>query len=288
MTDRTELQTRPGLSPEQLTLLRKWLPGAVLERDHSWASGIRSVLEVSHTGDRFIIKAGKPDDHHMDREITAHQKWLEPWASHRRAPILVHADRPTRLLVTTYLPGNLVLGTAWAEVPDIYAQAGRLLGMLHRQASTTDPIDEARQNARSIAWLDSEHRIDSQTERALRAQITSWPTPASVVVPTHGDWQPRNWLVHDGRVAVIDFGRTALRPAMTDLSRLAAQDFARDEWLEAAFLDGYGSDPREPSAWHRTRVREAIGTAVWAYQVRDTEFEAQGHRMITAALATSL
>ena len=104
-------------------------------------------------------------------------------------------------------------------------------------------------------------------------------------MPTHGDWQPRNWLVHEGVISVIDFGRAALRPAMSDFSRLTAQDFRRDAALEAAFLDGYGSDPREPGAWHRTLVREAISTAVWAHQVGDVAFEAQGHRMIADALA---
>lgn len=101
-------------------------------------------------------------------------------------------------------------------------------------------------------------------------------------MPTHGDWQPRNWLVHDDVVCVIDFGRAALRPAATDFARLAVQDFRRDPSLEAAFLDGYGTDPREPGAWRRNQVREAIGTAVWAYRVGDEQFEAQGHRMIEA------
>jgi len=50
--------------------------------------------------------------------------------------------------------------------------------------------------------------------------------------------------------------------------------------LEQAFIDGYGTDPREPAAWRRTRLREAVGTACWAYQVGDPDFEAQGHRMI--------
>jgi len=104
-------------------------------------------------------------------------------------------------------------------------------------------------------------------------------------VPTHGDWQPRNWLVNDEVVSVIDFGRAGLRPAMTDFGRLAVQQFRSNPALESAFLEGYGDDPREPAAWHRNRVREAIGTAVWAYQVGDEAFEQQGHRMIAEALA---
>ena len=88
-------------------------------------------------------------------------------------------------------------------------------------------------------------------------------------------------------MSVIDFGRADLRPAMSDLARLAAQDFRRDPRLEAAFFEGYGPDPREPHAWHRLCLSEAIGTAAWAYQVGDESFEAQGHRMIDDALAAA-
>jgi hypothetical protein len=105
-----------------------------------------------------------------------------------------------------------------------------------------------------------------------------------VVVPTHGDWQPRNWLWHRGVVSVIDLGRADLRPALTDFSRLAVQQLRGEPSLEAAFLAGYGADPREPAAWRRELVREAIGTAVWAFQVGDEPFERQGHRMIAEAL----
>jgi thiamine kinase-like enzyme len=260
------------------------LPGAVVRRDHSWELGARTVLEVADSGARFIVKAGAPEDHHIGREITAHEQWLGPWRSAGRAPELVHADRARRLLVTSYLPGELVLDHPAQDDPDTYAQAGELLALLHGQLSTTDPDDEARQNARAVAWLDGEHRIGPDVEERLRDELSSWPEPPSVLVPTHGDWQPRNWVIHRGRVSLIDFGRAALRPAMSDFGRLAAQDFARNPRLEEAFLAGYGSDPREPEAWHRIRVREAIATAAWAYRVGDACFEAQGHRMIAEAL----
>ena len=142
-------------------------------------------------------------------------------------------------------------------------------------------------DARTIRWLDAEHRIDADTERELRRVITDHDHPPAVFVPTHGDWQPRNWLLDDeGQVHVIDLGRAALRPALTDLARLARQEWEGRPALEAAFLVGYGTDPREPGAWQRTLLREAIGTAVWAYQVGDERFEHQGHRMIRQALAT--
>ena len=76
-----------------------------------------------------------------------------------------------------------------------------------------------------------------------------------------------------------------MRPAWTDFARLTVQDFRREPNLETAFLDGYGTDPRETDGWHRTQVREAIGTAAWAYKVGLEAFEAQGHQMIAEALS---
>src|SRR5690606_13679988 len=126
-------------------------------------------------------------------------------------------------LVTRYLPGELVEGGEHEFDPETYRQAGWLLARLHGQSAIEDDEFEARSNRRALAWLDRPHRIDAATEERLRSLIESWPTPPSILVPTHGDWQPRNWLVHDGTLSVIDFGRADLRPAMTDFARLAAQ-----------------------------------------------------------------
>jgi thiamine kinase-like enzyme len=237
----------PDLSEPQRALLDAWLPGAVLLRDHSWELRHRQVLEVLHEGIRYAVKAGGEGDHHMAREIRAHREWLGPWVSRGRAPEMVHADLDALVLVARWLPGRLVETSAAAQ--------------------------------------DSPHRIDPAVEARLRDEIASWDLDVStVLVPTHGDWQPRNWLIREGVVSVIDLGRADLRTPMSDLTRLAAQDFRRDPALEAAFLDGYGDDPREPSLWRRMCFREAIGTASWAFQYRDEGFERQGHRMIAEAL----
>ena len=272
------------LSPLQQELLEGWLPGARVERDHSWGQVERAVLELVRGDERFIVKAGGATDHHMVREIHAHLHWSAPWVARGRAPELLHHDLEAGIVVTTYLPGTLVLGSPYADDPAVYAQAGELLAALHGQSSVTDEGYESAVNRKALAWLDGPHRITAETEERLRAEIASWPTPLTTLVPTHGDWQPRNWLVHDGVLSVIDLGRALLRPATTDLVRLAAQDFLRDPGLEAAFLDGYGGDPRDPASWHRDLVREAIGTACWAHRVGDEEFEAQGHRMVAAVL----
>lgn len=223
------------------------------------------MLELTHAGDRFIAKAAGRADHHIAREIHAHRQWLEPWTATGRAPRLEHGDLGAKMLVTRHLPGTLVLDTARVRDPATYRQAGELPALLHSQLSVPDDGFEAAENAKSVAWLNQPHRIAPEVEEQLRAEIAAWPTPPTVLVPTHGDWQPRNWLVHEGVVSVIDFGRAALRPAMSDFSRLVVQELRRVPAREVAFLDGYGSDPREPGARHRTLVREAIGTAVWAH-----------------------
>ncbi|MGW0504989.1 phosphotransferase [Micromonospora sp. NPDC003241] len=278
---------RDRLSGAQRDLLDRWLPGATVLRDLGWDLLPTTVLEVAHDGARYVVKAGGPEDQHIARELRAHHHWLTPWTSRDRAPVLVHGDESAKLLVTRYLPGELLLDTAHVDDPAAYRQAGELLALLHAQTTATDDDYEARENARSLAWLAGPHRIPPATVERLRAEIAAWPTPPATLVPTHGDWQPRNWLVHQGRVSIIDFGRAALRPAYTDFGRLAVQDFRRDPALERAFLDGYGADPREPGSWHRTRVRDAIGTAGWAYRVGDERFEEQGHRMIRDVLAAT-
>ncbi|MDP3894548.1 phosphotransferase family protein [Nocardioides sp.] len=273
------------LTQRQRDLLEQWLPGATIAKDHSWGLVGTTVLELVHDRVRYVAKAGDESDHHLARELRAHRNWVEPWASRRRAPRLVHADDDAKLLVTRYLPGELVEGGEHERLPGTYQQAGRLLAQLHAQVGIRGEDFEAQQKEKALTWLAKSHRIGPNVAARLREEVDSWPTPAVTLVPTHGDWQPRNWLVHEGVVSVIDFGRADLRPAMTDFTRLAARQFRTDPALEAAFLDGYGGDPRDPAGWHRSRVREAITTAVWAYQVGDESFEQQGLRMIAEVLA---
>lgn len=273
-----------GLSDRQQALLDAWLPSAELVKDHSWGLIGTFVLELTQHGERYIAKAGDAADHHLAREIRAHRNWLTPWTSRGRAPELVQADDDAKLLLTRFLPGELVEGSPaeWAQAT--YREAGELLAQFHQQTAVPDDAYEARENERTLTYLSKPHRIAPDLTDRLRAEIAGWPTPPAMLVPTHGDWQPRNWLTDNGIIRVIDFGRADLRPAYTDLARLAAQQFRSNPELEAAFLSGYGLDPREPDVWHRAQLREAVNTCIWAYQVGDEPFEQQGHRMIAEAV----
>jgi len=275
----------PELTDRQRELLEEWLPASRIVTDHSWGLVGTVVLELHHGGERYIAKAGDASDRHIAREIHAHQAWLAPWNARGRAPRLVRADAQAKLLLTRYLPGKLVEGTDHENDPDTYRQAGELLAEFHAQFAVPDEKHEARENHRSLNYLGKDHTIAPELTARLRSEIESWPTPPVTLVPTHGDWQPRNWIVQDTVVGIIDFGRADLRPAVTDFARLSVQQFLRNPALEPAFLSGYGPDPRDPAAWHRVQLREAVNTTVWAHQVGDHPFEQQGHRMIAAALA---
>lgn len=275
---------QPRLSARQLSLLKAWFPQMAVMADLSWGLVDTVVLHVRDRDRDIIVKAGGPANHHIGREIAAHRVWVGGLAEIERAPQLLEADETANVLVTTFLEGQLVLGAEAEWQADTYAQAGELLSRFHSQASRADKDFEHQANAAALDWLDGAHRIAPPVEAQLRAEIGAFASPAVTVVPTHGDWQPRNWLHHLGTVKVIDFGRADWRRADSDFAQLANQQFLDRPDLDQAFIDGYGGDPREPSAWRRTRLREAVGTACWAHQVGDIGFEAQGHRMIADVL----
>ena len=246
------------LTPEQQQLVDQWLPGARVVDDLSWGLVDTTVLHLRWAEGEVIVKAAGPDNHHLSREITGHLEFTAPWLSERRVGHLLRHNRDLNVLVLEYLPGVLADGTSAATDPETHRQAGALLAALHRQASRIDDQYETRMDARALRWLDGDHRIDLRIEARLREVIASHDRPPAMLVPTHGAGQPRNWLVDGCRVLVIDLGRADWRPPLTDLARLSQQQWDGRTDLEAAFLAGYGADPREPGAWRRALLRKVI------------------------------
>ncbi|GAA5211235.1 hypothetical protein GCM10025774_31450 [Microbacterium kyungheense] len=262
------------------------MPAAEVVADLSWNQVETIVLRVRQGDAEFVVKAAGPDVRHFGRELDAHLGGLlSVWAGAGRAPVLRHHDREARVLVTAWLPGELAYRTPWGIDPGVHRRAGSLLREFHAQAVRPSEGTDAAATARALAWLDAPHAVAPAVEARLRDALAALGPIEADLVPTHGDWQPRNWLVDGDAVRVIDFGRFAFRPAASDFVRLSAQEWRAEPACEAAFFDGYGADPRHPDHWLLMRLREAIGTACWAHQVGDVAFEAQGHRMIADALA---
>ncbi|MDQ2698831.1 MAG: phosphotransferase [Actinomycetota bacterium] len=274
------------LTATQRGLVGSWLPGADVIEDLSWNQVDTVVLRVRQGGREFVVKAAGETNHHLLRELDAHEAgFVAPWAESGHAARLRYADREARVLVTEYLPGRLAYRTEAALDPAVHRRAGELLRTFHALATRPSQGADASDTRRAHRWLDESVAFTPAVEARLREALDALPPVEADLVPTHGDWQPRNWLVDGDEVRVIDFGRFAFRPAATDFVRLKAQEWRLAPECEAAFFDGYGKDPRHPGHWLLMRVREAIGTAAWAHQVGDVEFEAQGHRMVADVLA---
>lgn len=280
---------QPGPDAAVRELVGAWLGPVRVVADRSWGlTGTRVWQVRAQDGTLAAVKAYGPAGHHFERELAAHTEVLPALAGHGRTPRLLGADAEHRVLALEWLAGDLVAGHPAETVPQTYRQAGELLARLHAAASRVDGDWESAEDARALARLDAEHRIEPAVEAEVRRVLAAHEHPPARVVPTHGDFQPRNWVVDDaGTVRLIDFGRFAWRPPATDLARLDAQQLAGRPDLTAAFVEGYGADPRRGPGWRRARLREAIAAAVWSYQVGATALEAQGHRMIAAALAAA-
>lgn len=175
------------LSRQQAELAETWLGAPSLIADLSWGQVDTKVLRVSTGDGTVIVKAAGPDNHHIAREITAHESYTSPLVTRGRAGRLLHSSRQLNLLVLEYLEGDLVDGTAEELTESAHSQAGELLNLLHGRQSRADDQYEFRMTAKSLAWLDRKHRIDPEVEReALRrtghlptgrpaAPLSTWP-----------------------------------------------------------------------------------------------------------------
>ncbi|MEJ1156346.1 phosphotransferase [Microbacterium marmarense] len=272
------------LSPRQRTLIEQWEPTAELVADLSWRLGGTTVL-LARAGDtEIVVKAGERGDLNVTREIEGREHWAGVWVELGVAAKTFHADSDANILLLEHLPGDLIAGSEAAIDPEVHRRAGELLRVFHDQRAI-DPADsDEEETRRASAWLDSAHRIDADAVQRLRYALSVLPGVTAPLVPTHGDFQPRNWLLDDGEVRFVDFGRFGHRAAATDFARMAAQEWLQNPACETAFIEGYGIDPRDDQEWLMIRLRQAIETAAWAYQAGDPAFEQQGLRMVDEVL----
>lgn len=285
------------LTPDQRTLLDRWFPDLIVVADHSWPLQTNVVLEIESAGECFFVKAsgGALMDHHLVRELRAYREFSGCVVE--LVPELVHADQDAKILVTRRVPGALVLGSKWERDPRVFRAAGALLRRLHAgrgpEISETYLSDLVR---RGREWLDRGEGLLAPAElETVRRELDAFEPAPVALVPTHGDFGPRNWLVDAGdgtgpTVYLIDFGRAELRPWYTDLMRVHHRHFAEDPSLATAFCQGAGLSPDSPvpaddhAGWHLENLVSAVATIVWAAEIKDHEFEQEGREMLSRVL----
>jgi tRNA A-37 threonylcarbamoyl transferase component Bud32 len=255
-----------------------------LTADRSWAHGVNLVLELADPhGDSWIVKAMARHSGY-EREREALQRWAPALGD--RAPVLAFHDDDLRLLAFRCLPGQIADGTPYELDPDVHRQAGELIRRLHDSEAPHSGADlRATLLGKVRRWVDRANAggylaaTDAADVAFVEGIIGALGETIVDVVPTHGDNQPRNWLIDDGGVVrLIDFGLAGLEWWGHDLNRLRAQQWQARPDLRDAFYAGYGRRvTRDEESLLRARDAEsALTTIFWAREYRDPEFEAQG------------
>ena len=285
-----------ALTPHQSDQVNAWCPQATLVADLSWPQALTRVLHLRTLHGDLVVKAGGPvTAHHITREIAAGEQ-----IHGRGLPHLLAADGEAHLLLLAYQPGTLVEGTTAEADPAVYQAAGALLGAVHDSLPAVsgahyaldrrERLQRLLPKARSLLSPASLGHLTSAIE-----QVTIHPERS---VATHGDFQPRNWLANgpagERAVTLVDFGRFAVRPWYSDLVRLFHQLDADDPRLLAT-LDGMEQqppwllDPSMPDGhnWATENLYQALATLVWATDVNDLPFAAQGRAMVERCLAAN-
>ena len=229
-------------------------------RDRTWLEwGDTRVLEVRDAdGVRWFVKCHRRLETYR-REATAYRRWAPALGD--RAPVLLTDSNELQTLVLSALPGE---PSSECPGPEALYDAGVLLRRFHDSELLEPWQDMAAEKqseleywvARSNGLLGS-RQLDFARHELGALDGLAAPTR----VPCHLDYSPRNWLVVDGRVHVIDFGDAGPEAWVNDFGRLFVW-WRLSPDLKAAFLDGYG---RQPSEGDLAVLRASyVLTTVWA------------------------
>ncbi len=213
--------------------------------DRSWPRDGSNVWEVvNDDGEHFYLKQHSTALFHK-REVTAYRRWTAVLGL-GRAAVLLAADGNLRSMVITALPGHPARDL---QVPhdteiEIHRQAGMLLRRLHDAApATSSSLSADRAVARVEEHLTRSSGLREPAQvRLIRYHAAQLEQIASLIpaVPTHGDAQARNflWNAPNQQLALIDFERAEVAPAVRDLVRLEFGPWDGRTDLRASFLAG--------------------------------------------------
>jgi Ser/Thr protein kinase RdoA (MazF antagonist) len=259
-----------------------------LVADRSWGHGETTVVEVrdSHAVSWFIKQYR--DRERYDAELTAYVRWV-PALGDRAPTLRAHHDELAALVLSA-VPGHPGLDV-WAE-PAAHRQAGVLLRRLHDAERLTPWTDFVPDKLRELQrWaLRSDGlvaRSDLDYARQQLSDLASLGAPARV--PCHLDFSPRNWLIADGSLHVIDFEWAGPEVWVNDLARLYFGPWYERADLQEAFLDGYGRSIADAdlAVLLACGVLNAVRLVVSAHERGDVPFEQSSREELTRLVATA-
>jgi len=257
--------------------------------DRSWPRNTSRVWElISDTGEHVYLKQHSSARFH-EREVAAYRHWSAALGP-GRTPVLLAADADLRSMVITAVPGQPAreLAVPGGTEAEIYRQAGMLLRRLHDAAP---PASSLPATSRVVARVEDHLRrsgrlLERAQVRLIRDHAARLEQMTALIpgVPTHGDAQPRNflWDAPKERLAVIDFERAEVAPAVRDLVRLEYGPWDGRPELRASFLAGYGRTltGTEETALRSFAALDALSGLLWGTANNDQDVLVRSQRTL--------
>jgi aminoglycoside phosphotransferase (APT) family kinase protein len=261
--------------------------------DRSWPRDNSAVWEVrSGCGSSWFVKQ-HPSQRLHGREVSAYRHWTAALGI-ARAPALAAVDSRMLAIVVTGLPGQVVrdLRLGAGDEREAHRQAGVLLRRLHEIAVARaghESIDRIAgrvdEHLRGAAGLLAP--AETALVRRCAAELAAI-APQLPAVPTHGDVQPRNmlWDPATRQLALIDFERAELAPAIRDLVRLEYGPWDQRPDLRDAFISGYGRNltSAERHALRCMAALDALSGLQWGTANADAEVTSRSRRALERLL----
>jgi hypothetical protein len=256
-----------------------------LQADCSWGHRLSSVLRIRDAGGAIWFLKRHGDQARYRAELAAYRDWVP--ALHDAAPRLRAFDDSLRAVILSAVPGEAAPwpasdafgpGTDRRAERDLHRRAGKVLRRLHdAQPALPWPefagvkIQQFGRLKPAAAGLLGRCELDRAGEEI--AALDGMPAPAGV--PCHHDYTPRNWLVHNGALCVIDFEWSGLDARVADFARLHLGIWDARPDLREAFLAGYGQHMgrAERQILHGCAVLTGVWLLIKAHDTRQPSFE---------------